>query len=461
MNVCGLEVSVKNLPILDPGFIPMAAFCRDYEASAANGKEIAVAVERNQGQTAVRRFRIHGTPEMKAADALYVDRTVKMLLWAYGGYKVMICGDDTIADTIATAYSKGGSREFDSTFMARVYERPFEVISLPLSEVPAEKSTAQSVGRNLDGCRIGFDAGGSDRKVSAVIDGVSVYSEEVVWFPKTNEDPTYHYEGILSAFRSAASKMPRVDAIGISSAGVYVDNRAMVASLFIKVPEDRYEKEVKDIYLRAAAEIGDVPIEVANDGDVTALAGAMSLNKNNILGIAMGTSEAVGYVDGDGNITGWLNELAFAPVDLQEDAMVDEWSGDKGCGVKYFSQDSVIKLAPRAGIELDETLSPAEKLKVVQLEMNKGGENVRNIYRSIGTYLGHTLAYYAMYYQIGDVLLLGRVMSGEGGDLILAKATRVLAEEYPECAAMELHLPDEKIRRVGQSVAAASLPKIG
>ncbi len=460
MNVLGLEVSVKNLPALDAGFIPMAAFCRDYEKSAENGREIAIAVERNQGQTAVRRFRIHGTPDKQALDALYVDRTVKMMLWAYGGYKVMVCGDDGIAATVAAAYTKGGSREFDSNFMSRVYERPFEVISLPLCDVPAEKSTAQSVGRNLDGCRIGFDAGGSDRKVSAVVDGVSVYSEEVVWFPKINEDPNYHYQGIVEAFRSAASKMPRVDAIGISSAGVYVDNRAMVASLFIKVPEERYEKEVKDIYLRAAAEIGDVPVEVANDGDVTALAGAMGLNKNNILGIAMGTSEAVGYVDGDGNITGWLNELAFAPVDLQEDAMVDEWSGDKGCGVKYFSQDSVIKLAPRAGIVLDETLSPAEKLKAVQLEMNKDNETVRDIYRSIGVYLGHTLAYYAMYYQINDILLLGRVMSGEGGDLILAEATRVLQEEYPNCAAMELHLPDEKIRRVGQSVAAASLPKI-
>lgn len=460
MNAHGLTISVKNSPVLDADFIPMAAFCRDFEASAKNGREIAVAVERNQGQVAVRRFRIHGTEAMREADTVYVDRTVKMLLWAYGGFKVMVCGDDAMAATIAAAYKAGGSREFDSNFMSRVYERPFEVEALPLCKVPAEKSMAQSLGRNLDGCRIGFDAGGSDRKVSAVIDGVSVYSEEVVWFPKTNPDPDYHFNGIVEAFRSAASKMPRVDAIGISSAGVYVDNRAMVASLFLKVPEELYDKKVKDIYLRAAKEIGDVPVEVANDGDVTALAGAMSLNCNKVLGIAMGTSEAVGYVDGDGNITGWLNELAFAPVDLQADAMVDEWSGDKGCGVKYFSQDAVIKLAPRAGLVLDESLSPAEKLKAVQVELNQGNERVRDIYRSIGVYLGHTLAYYAMYYEIGDVLLLGRVMSGEGGDLILAEATRVLNEEYPEYAGMNLHLPDEKIRRVGQSVAAASLPKI-
>lgn len=461
MKLYGLDIPVKNLPVLDTGYVPMAAFCRAFDKSAAGGKDIAVAVERNQGQMAVRRFRIHGTPAMAEADRVYVDRTVKMLLWAYGGYKVFICGDDGMAGVIKEAYQPGGSREFDADFMSRVYEKPFEVEALPLDKTPAEKTLAQSVGRHLEGCRIGFDAGGSDRKVSAVVDGVPVYSEEVVWFPKTNEDPDYHYQGILDAFRSAAEKMPRVDAIGVSSAGIYVDNRAMVASLFLKVPRDLFDQKVKDIYIRAAKELGDIPLEVANDGDVTALAGAMSLEENRVLGIAMGTSEAAGYVDTDGNITGWLNELAFAPVDLQADAMVDEWSGDKGCGVKYFSQDSVIKLAPRAGIALDESLSPAEKLKVVQKEMETGSESARDIYRSIGVYLGHALAYYAMYYSIAHVLLLGRVMSGEGGDLVIAEARRVLDEEYPECAAMALHLPDEKIRRVGQSVAAASLPQIG
>ena len=460
MNVYGIEVNIKNIPKLDPGFIPMSAFTRAFEKSAAGGKEIVIAVERNQGQVAVRRCRIHGTPDKADADRVYVDRTVKMLLWAYGGWKVMICGDEALGQTIIDAYKPGGSREFDAEFMGRVYECDFVVESLPLSAAPEEKSMTAPVGRHLDGCRIGFDAGGSDRKVSAVVDGVPVYSEEVVWHPKINDNPDYHYEGIVSAFKTAASKMPRVDAIGVSSAGIYVDNRTMVASLFNKVPRDLFDQKVKDIYIRAAKELGDIPLEVANDGDVTALAGAMSLEENRILGIAMGTSEAAGYVDADGNITGWLNELAFAPVDLQEDAMVDEWSGDKGCGVKYFSQDSVIKLAPRAGITLEESLSPAEKLKVVQAAMNEGSESARDIYRSIGVYLGHELAYYAAYYDIAHVLLLGRVMSGEGGDIVIAEARRVLNEEYPDAAGMELHLPDEKIRRVGQSVAAASLPEI-
>ena len=461
MQVYGLNVELKNIPSLDKGYIPMAAFCRAFEKSAQNGKDLIIAVERSRGCISRRCCKIHGTPEMAQADKVYVERMVKMLLWAYGGFKIYVCGDEEMGNYIADVYRLGGERDFDADFMANVYERPFEVVSLPLAEAPAEKSGAQAVGNHWEGCRIGFDAGGSDRKVSAVVDGESIYSEEVVWFPKTTEDPDYHFQGILDAMKTAASKMPRVDAIGVSSAGIYVDNRAMVASLFLKVPKDQFDKKVKDIYIRAAKEIGDVPLQVANDGDVTALAGAMSLNSNEILGIAMGTSEAVGYVDPDGNITGWLNELAFAPVDLQDDAMVDEWSGDKGCGVKYFSQDSVIKLAPRAGIELDEKLSPAEKLKVVQAEMNNGNEAAREIYRSIGTYLGHALAYYAMYYSIKHVLLLGRVMSGEGGDLVIEEARRVLADEYPDIEGIELNLPDEKFRRVGQSAAAASLPQIG
>ncbi|MBO7253858.1 MAG: ROK family protein, partial [Clostridia bacterium] len=289
----------------------------------------------------------------------------------------------------------------------------------------------------------------------------AVYSEEVVWFPKLNSDPKYHYNGILEAFKTAASKMPRVDAIGVSSAGIYIDNQIMVASLFLKVPKEEYDKSVLNMYLDVAKEIGDVPIEVANDGDVTALAGAMELNDTNILGIAMGTSEAAGFIDSKGNITGWLNELAFVPVDANKDSMVDEWSGDYGCGVKYFSQDGVIKLAPAAGIELDENLSPAEKLKVVQKLMAEGDERAKDVFESIGIYFGYALAYYAMFYDIKHVLIMGRVTSGEGGVLILENAKKVLKDEFPSLyETMNLHIPDENSRRVGQSVAAASLPKI-
>ncbi len=455
MRFLGLELNVQNLPELDSGFVPLSAFFRAHQALAA--QPLAVAVRRGEGLCAVYDTRVIGTAQHADADRYYLDRLVKLMLWSRGGYRVTVCGDEALGQSVRDAYCPAGARAFDAAFMQRVYGHPFEVQTCPYAEKPAQSEAAWAIGRHLAGCRIGFDAGGSDRKVSAVIDGEAVFSEEVVWFPKEQSDPAYHYEGIVQALRTAAGKMPRVDAIGVSSAGVYVNNRCKVASLFLKVSEADFESQVQDIYLRAADQVAPgAPVVVANDGDVTALAGAMGLNDTGVLGIAMGTSQAAGYVNTQGNVTGWLNELAFAPVDGAPTAMRDEWSGDIGCGVKYFSQDGVIKLAGFAGIKLNGA-SPAEKLKEVQTLMAAGDARAKAVYRSLGVYLGHALGLYALFYDIRHVLMMGRVMSGEGGDIVLGEARRVLAGEYPRCAFVPA-APDEKARRVGQSVAAASLP---
>ena len=455
-----LKVKAK----LDPEFQPLSVVVREMrDATKENGQDVIVAIERNKGQISTYKTRIY--PDGTGHDEenfRFIERIAKSLLWIAGGYKIFIAGSEVVGNKIKEAYTPNGIRAFDEDYMSGVFEHPFEVVVCPLEDAPEENYVAESVGRHLDGCRIGFDAGGSDRKVSAVIDGESVYSEEVVWFPKLNSDPEYHYQGILEAMKTAASKMPRVDAIGVSSAGVYIENRTMAASLFLKVGKEDFDKRIKNIYLDVAKEIGeDIPVVVANDGDVTALAGAMDLNDDSVLGIAMGTSEAGGYIDRQGNITGWLNELAFVPCDFNEKAMVDEWSGDYGCGVKYFSQDGVIKLAPYAGIELDESLSPAEKLKVVQGLMEKGDQNAADIYDTIGAYFGYAIAYYSEFYDIKHVLIMGRVTSGQGGQILLSRAQEVLDVEFPALAQkIKLHIPDEKSRRVGQSVAAASLPEI-
>ena len=459
MKYLGIEYSLKHLPELDEGFIPFGVWSEAYLKGAK--QPLAIAVERDKGHISVRETKIYGTPDMAEADYRYVERFVKFLLWSIGGFRVYICGCSEIAQRLQKAYTADGERQFDFTFVGQLYERDLEILDLPYDKCPAANEEALPIGGHMEGCRIGFDAGGSDRKVSAVIDGEPVYSEEVVWFPKLNEDPTYQYNEILAAFRTAASKMPRVDAIGGSSAGVFIGNAPMISSIFYKVPRSEWDY-VKTVFDRAAAEIGpNVPILVANDGDVSALAGAMGLGKGNLMGMAMGTSEAVGYVDKDQNVLGWINELAFAPVDLQEDAMQDEWSTDYGVGCKYFSQDAVIKLAPRAGIELDPQLSPAEKLKVVQGLMEADDPRAQAVFRSIGAYLAYAVVQYSQFYDIEHLMMLGRVMSGKGGDTILQVCNDILKEEYPELAAKcEVMLPDEKTRRVGQSVAAASLPAI-
>ena len=461
-NIC---IKPKIMSVLDPAFRPAILENRAFtRAVALNGKSIPIkiAIERENNQIYIFETKVFSEElELEENNEQYIERLTKTILWIMGGWKITIGGSKKIGDFIKKTYSAGGLRSFDALFMSRVYEKDFEVCSVEIDKIPKEYENVPLLNRNLDGCRIGFDAGGSDRKVVALKNGEVVYSEEVEWNPKMQSDPDYHYREISTAIKTAAQHLPRVDAIGVSSAGIYVNNRTMIASLFLKVPLDLFNQKVKDIYLNIQKEWGNVPLLVRNDGDVTALAGAMSLNDTKILGIAMGTSEAAGYIDENGNIKGWLNELAFVPVDLNPKAMMDEWSGDYGCGVKYFSQDAVIKLAPAAGIQLEDSLSPGEKLKVVQKLMEEGHEGARNIYETIGIYLGYTIPYYAEFYNIKHLLILGRVTSGKGGNIILNMAKKVIDVEFPELSSIiNLHIPDESNRRIGQAVAAASLPVI-
>ena len=452
---------MKYLPNYDKGFYPMSIKLKEFNLAVKKeeNKTLKLCVERNDGYNYIYQLQIFSSPDKQEENYSVVERIIKSMLWVVGGYKIYICGDDYVYDKIKSDYTNKGRRAFDVDFMQTVYEQPFEVIKASEKDFPAANNCSVKIGGHLDGCRIGFDAGGSDRKVSAVVDGKVVYSEEVVWFPKSNSDYHYHYDGIMQAMKTAASKMPRVDAIGVSSAGVYINNKIMVASLFLKVPKEDYKPHVQNMYIDIAKEIG-APLEVANDGDVTALAGAIDLKDNCVLGIAMGTSEAVGYINKNGLLNGWLSEVAFVPVDYNKDAMVDEWSGDYGCGVKYFSQDSVIKLAESAGYKFDDKSSPAEKLKVIQKLMESGNDMARKIYEDIGIYLGYAIPYYAEFYQIKHLLLLGRVTSGEGGSIIVENAKKVLKEEFPELSDINITMPDESNKRVGQSIAAASLAEI-
>jgi len=455
-------VHPKIIPALDDAFQPAALTSRMFrEAVAQIGVPLVIGLERSNAE--ISRYETNVFPEGHPNFEFnfpYVERIIKFLLWQRGGFKVYIGGPRPIGDYITKCYAPDGSRKFDYHFMGeQVYEQTFQIVPCAVEDVPAAHETGQRLGRNLEGHRIGFDLGASDRKVSAVVDGKVVYSEEVVWEPRKQTDPDYHYREITAALQTAASKMPRLDAIGGSSAGIYIDNRPMVASLFRGIPRERFD-EIRNLFIRIQKEM-NVPLDVINDGDVTALAGSMSIEDNGILGIALGSSEAAGYVNLEGHIMGWLNELAFAPIDYNPDAPQDEWSGDRGVGALYFSQQCVFRLAPKAGIELPSNLTDAEKLVVVQKQLEAGHEGALRIWQSMGTYLGYGLAHYADFYDIKHVLILGRCTSGRGGDLLLEGARQVFQAEFPELLdKIALHLPDEKIRRVGQSVAAASLPVI-
>lgn len=389
----------------------------------------------------------------------FAERLVKLMLWARGGWRVIVGGPPSVGEHIRSVYSPAGPRAFDAEFMGSVYERPFTVEITKPENVPSAREGTVRLGGHLDGCRIGFDLGASDRKVAAVKDGQAVYTEEVVWDPRNATDPRYHFDQINAALQSAAQHLPQVDAVGGSAAGVYIDNRPRVGSLYRGIPKSLFETQTRNLFLDLQKAWGGIPFAVVNDGEVTALAGALSLNDVAVLGMALGSSEAGGYVTPTGELTTWLNELAFCPVDWDPQAPVDEWSEDRGVGANYFSQQAVFRLAPVAGITLDPNLGPAERLKSVQQLLAGGDERARKIFETIGCYVGYGVAHYADFYTLRHVLILGRVTSGEGGSIILERARAVLKTEFPDLDQhVTLHLPDEATRRVGQAVAAASLP---
>ncbi len=448
-------------PPLDPGFRPAVLVNRAFRSAveaSGDAAVLSVGLERPGGAVSVFQTVVFADgSELFGENFRYVERLVKFLLWQRGASRLLISGSPEIAGRLAESYSLNGARAFDVEFMTRVYETPFEVVHV--DEMPAAWEPTVSLGRHLDGNRIGFDLGASDYKVSAVVDGTPVWAAEFPWMPKDADDLSYHYERITDGLRKAAAHLPRVDAIGGSSAGVWIDDRVRVASLFRGLSQEQFDSEAADLFVRMRQEWG-VPLNVVNDGEVTALAGSMSLETNAVLGVAMGSSEAVGYVTRTGQITRWLNELAFAPFDYQDEAPRDEWSGDVGCGVQYFCQTGVNRLADRAGIHLDPALTPAQKLVVVQDLMAGGDERVPPIYETIGVWFGYALAHYAEFYDVDHVLVLGRVTTGRGGEIVVDRAREVLRTQFPELS-IELHVPDERMKRVGQSVAAASLPELG
>jgi len=452
-------MNLKFTPPLDPDFQPAVIVNRNYVAAAkksGHAVPLVIGLERECGL--ISRFETVVNPQADAETLRYVERNVKFLLWAFGGWKIIIGGPKAIGEYIKKTYSPRGARKFDCDLMGTAYGKKFQVVVTTAAKVPKAKEMQVSAGGHLKGCRIGFDLGASDYKVSAVINGEAVFTEETPWDPKTQSNPKYHYHNISAALHRAAAHMPQVDAIGGSSAGVIVNNEIRVASLLRAIPKKDYP-QAAGIFKRIEKE-WNVPVVVMNDGDVTALAGALSLRKKGMLGIAMGSSEAAGFMDKKGRILGWLNELAFAPVDYNPKAAADEWSGDSGVGALYFSQQAVNKLLPAAGIKLPEKMGLPERLKEVQALMAKGDKRAAKIYETIGIYLGYAMAHYAEFYDFNDVLILGRVTTGKGGDIVIERARQVLKSEFPEVAAkIALHVPDEKSRRVGQAVAAASLPE--
>ena len=459
-----MDVTPRHRSVIDPGLAPASLWTRAYLrrcATTSGSSELTIALRRTDGTASLFRTQVLAAGVDEASTYRHVERSVKFLLWSRGGSEVLLSGPaaEPLTAKLRADYAPTGPRAFDADFFRKVFEVPLSFRNVAAAELPAASASHLPLGRHLDGCRIGFDLGGSDRKCAALIDGQVVFSEEVKWDPYFQSDPAYHLAGIRHSLELAARHLPRVDAIGGSSAGVYVNNKVRIASLFRGVTDPAvFDAQVRDIFVGLAKEYG-TPFEVLNDGDVTALAASMSLGRNAVLGVAMGTSVAAGYVDQAGNLTNWLSELAFVPVDYRAEGPADEWSGDRGCAVQYFSQQGVGRLLPLAGIDLPNSMRLPEQLEELQRLMAADDPRARHVYEAVGIALGYAIAHFAAFYEMSCLLIMGRVTSGQGGSIIVEQAKVVLSDEFPELR-IDLVVPSEKDKRHGQAVAAASLPSL-
>ncbi|MBI3750305.1 MAG: ROK family protein [Chloroflexi bacterium] len=459
-------VTPRVRPPLDPDFQPIALARRAMlEAARTDGRAVpvALALEQPGGAVDVRETLVIPAGRRGAAlSRVLCERLAKAMLWSRGGSRLWVDGPADLVAGLRRHYAMTSVGRFDAaTIGEAVYAVPLEVVAAPRAEFPTNRDAGSVLGGHLDGCRIGFDLGASDRKAAAVLDGRVVFSEEVAWDPARQADPQWHVDQIQDSLRRAAAHLPRVDAIGGSSAGIYVDSAVRVASLFRSVPPELFRSRVAGIFRELRVAWGGIPFVVINDGEVTALAGAMLAGVGGLLGIAMGSSEAAGYVRSDGRLTPWLNELAFVPIDVGAGAAIDDWSGDRGCGGQYLSQQATGRLLGPAGIEVADAMPLPERLIQLQQLMASGDERAARVYQTVGTYLGYALIEYHELYDFDHLLLLGRVTTGGGGQLIEERAIEVLRAEAPAiAAALTFHRVSERDKRHGQAVAAASLPSL-
>jgi len=474
---------------LDPNFSPVILGKRAYLAAAKDCKDkLEWALPRADGCA---RYTLPVFPdgsEDAEASAYLAGVLIQEMIWQRSASGLLLSGPAGICANLKAAFSVGGAYDFEVTSMPNVCGTPLATFETKIvasaADMPAAKDTPQVCGKEANGNRLAFDLGKSDIKTVAVKDGEVLDSAETEW-DVTNPDPQYHFDAIVAAMRKTianaeAKGFGKIQAVGGSATGtVSGENDATWCDIFPNVPPDVYKAKVVDIFKRISKEVaGDVPLKVINDGEVTALAAVQKLGgKGNVLGISMGSSEGGGYANGDGNLLGWINELCYIRLDLNPDAPTDPWTKGAHTGIShmYLGQRGATKLAAAAGVAVADNLvfphpdmctirheNHAQCLKQIQAAM-KDPEKKKQcslLYETVGVYLGYGLAQYCEFYPIQHVMILGRVSKGDGGDLMLATAKKVLETEFPELPAIQFHTADDHFKAVGQCIAAAALPSL-
>lgn len=453
-----LKLSLNLDPVIkphyDPTFIPIHVFNKSYRKEleeSSHRESFSFGIMR--GSVCIKKVELEilRDESLKEETLYYAERQVKSYLWVLGGDGIVLDGPEYLCEYLKKHYCEGGPRDFDVSFFQEVFKKTFRVDcdqSFMLVERDSIKETSGSTYQH----KIGLDLGGSVIKAAALQGERIVFTKEEAWTPKINSDINYHYQMIKSLIIEASGHLPGFDFLGVSAAGIVIDNQVLVSSLFREIPaRENYQN-----LLKAIAEEFGVKLQVANDGEVFALASKTASRSSSVLSLTLGTSTGGGYVSPEGRATNWINELAFVPLDVSDQAIQDEWSKDHGVGVSYLSQDAVVKLAKASGMNLTGE-TDALQFKGVLEALHQGSPEARQIFKDMGIYLAYALMYYREFYEIKHVVLGGGVMASLHGQIILESAREALedidADWYGEITitrAVESDMPTQSVVAANQ-----------
>lgn len=421
---------------------------------------VFLAIEQEKKIIVCKEYDIFSDEKHFSYNLFILERLIKSLLWVVGGHRIYFAGPHLLYASLNEIFSSTGKRAFDIAFMEKIFQKNFEFLACDSHQIPQEKSVDSHFDSLVHQKRIGLDLGGTHIKICALIDDQIVYNQVIPWSPKTYINPHEHEEKILHAIQDALPYLQNdVDALGISSAGIFIDNQVRVSALFRKVDESKYASFLSDFFLNIQSKLEKIVhhtiyMKIANDGDVTALSGTKRLQKERLLGISLGTSEAASYIHHKGQLTGWLHELAFVPINWHENAMMDPWSLDRGTGASYLCQEGLIYLAKLCHIDFDKDATPSQKVKTLQAMAEHQDEKAILIFQTMGLYLADALAYYRLFYPIEHVLILGGITNGKGGDMMLSSCQEQLRlRKIP----IELHSTSKENRQMEQAITASYL----
>lgn len=435
--------------VLDKKFLPAYDEFKSFQKEGT--KEIVVTAKRKDNIVYPFRMMISDDYEKSY---FFAKKMILSLMWIVGAESFCYKGDkefysyliNRVYDDLETKKSFEAMKEsFGSDVLITLDDKDYEVIQ--------SKTTFTG---SFDGNRIGIDLGGSDRKVTAISDGKVVFSDETLWTPKPETDYKYHVEGILDSLNKAASVLKRVDSVGVSTAGMVFDDELIYPALFESVPLETKQSKIRTLIPDIVKDrFGDIPFAIANDGDVSAIGASIMFKKDNVLGLALGTSFAAGYAK-NGFLLNWANELSKVSIDYNPEARAHYILNIQGSSSEYLSQKGIVRLLENNGVQLEGETLP-KKLVSIQKMAEEGNKIVLDAYHDMGIYLGSAIMFFTMFYKIDSVMLLGRVLTGKGGEILTNTASSYLKERGVN---IEVFTCDENFKRLGQSYIAASMPRI-